>query len=66
MKKLGDSMNAELRRMPNERRRIEDRIDVLSDPRSQTNRRQPLTAGSLYGHEMGGTVARMVKSWLGL
>ena len=62
VKNLGDSMEEELRRMPSARQRIEDRIDNLSDPRSNTNRREPLTSGSLYGGEVKATVARMVEA----
>jgi hypothetical protein len=60
VKKLGDSMEAELQRQPRLRERIEGRIDQLSDPRSSTSR--PLTSGSLYGSEMFGTVSRMVEA----
>ena len=62
VKNLGDSMEAELERLPNSRRRIEDRIDTLSDPRSHTDRRQPLTSGTLYGEEARGIVARMIEA----
>lgn len=61
IKKLGDSMNAELDRQPGLRRNITDRIDQLSDPRSPTQRSSTLSSGSLYGKEMFGTAARMIK-----
>jgi hypothetical protein len=61
VKKLGDSMNAELERQPGLRRNITDRIDQLSDPKSPTQRSSTLSSGSLYGKEMFGTAARMVK-----
>lgn len=62
IKKLGDSMEAELQRQPQLRSNIQDRIDVLSDPKSPTTRSSTLSSGSLYGKEMFGTAARMVKA----
>lgn len=60
VKKLADSMQAELERRPHVRRRIESRIEALSDPRSTS--RTTLMSGSIYKDELFGTVSRMVEA----
>lgn len=69
VKKLGDSMEAELRRQPGLRDRIENRMEQWSSARphmeySQKSNRdmQRGESGNLYGKEMFGTVSRMVEA----
>lgn len=68
VKKLGDSMEAELRRQPGLRSRIESRMEAWSSQRphlehSQLANREMAEgrSGQLYGREMFGTAARMIK-----